>query len=193
MRLVKGIGGLLAVALVAACQQGGGGGELEEKPAPQAVVASPSPAGVDAGLARDYLGNAFVSSARVHTAIVDGQYQAARNNLNNVRRQMMLAERHATLEQQRTINRLEGLVIDLQADIEAQNPGSMQTSQQLVRSFFDYYQQLATAGGGAGMAPPEDAYPPPAQPRPAPVIVPERQDPVGAEDPYSDTEQPYSP
>lgn len=209
MRIWKGAAAAVLVTAMLGCEPGGGGGEVEtetevqtQAPATrQQAAASPSPAGIDAGLARDYLGNAFVSAARVHTAVIDGEFNAAQNSLNDVKRQMNLAEQHATLEQQRTLNRLEAQVIDLQGELDAQSPGAMQSSNQMVRAFFDYYQQLASTGGGAGQGleqQPGD-YPPPAQVEPereplrnqAPV---EPRDEVGAEGPINEQmEQPFSP
>lgn len=128
-----------------------GGGVSEGAPASE-----PNPA-----LTTQYLGNAFVSAARAHNAIVQGNFRAARNEIMAIRRQLRLAEQWATLEQQRAINRLEGQVIEVEAQLGLETGNPRGESARLLRDFLSTYDALAAGeGGGAGGVEPEEGATP---------------------------------
>lgn len=145
-----------------------------ETAASGAEVAEGAPAAEpNAVLATQYVGNAFVAAARAHNALMQSNPRAARNEVWGLRRQLRLASQWATLDQQREINRLEGQVIELEAQLAEEDGNPQGESSTLLRNFLASYDAMvAGEGGGAGRSEDEVATGVEALEQPATESVP---------------------
>ncbi|MNS40360.1 hypothetical protein D3C72_726720 [compost metagenome] len=149
MEARRWLGWGLTIGLLAGCpagppDRGGGGGG---GPAAQMTE--------DAVLTRDYVGNAYLASARAHRAIAMGNFRTGRNDLLDVRRALRSATRSANADQQAEITRMLTELDRLEAAVTRGDPRSVAASRRLVDglvTLFDTYAGYG-AGGGAGAAP----------------------------------------
>lgn len=130
--------GAFAALLLLGCQPSGGGG------GPQPNMAH----------AQQQLGDAFMSAARAHTEIVNGDYAAATRDEAAGLRKLREAMGSAPVGMQQKLLPLEPLALSAQHLASQRNPAAMHASLQVMQGYFHYYDQLASAGGGAGTASP---------------------------------------
>lgn len=141
----------LLTAVMAGCNQpragensGGGGGKASEPKAPIQQT-------------RDNLGDAYVQAARTHASVVRGDYQGAREALQDVRNELTEAKKTARLDTQARINELDQEAIRVQRAVDQRSLNTYRTTEKFVNQVETLLVTLApeasSPGGGGGPGP----------------------------------------